>query len=284
MATTPRQRLTVISGGTDGMGRALALARLDRGDRVVAIGSNPAKGRALLEAARSSGAADRLEYLRADLSSVTEVRRVIDELDDTHQAVDALALFANRPAPKRTTTTDGLEATFALYYLSRYLLSHGLRDLLDRAPTPVIVNIAGVGTTKGAVHWDDMQLTERYGMVGAQLQAGRANDLLGVDFADNSGSRARYVLYHPGFTKSGDLGTVPLLLRVAIRTLARIAARPIAASVAPIVDWVDTPPSPALTAVDRGRILPRSLPTLDPDNAVRLAEATAKLLESLPSQ
>ena len=48
-------RVTVISGGTNGMGRALALARLARGDRVVAIGSDPAKGRALGDAATTFG-------------------------------------------------------------------------------------------------------------------------------------------------------------------------------------------------------------------------------------
>ncbi|UOE42842.1 hypothetical protein [Agromyces larvae] len=43
--------MVVVSGGTDGMGRALALARLERGDTVVALGSNPTKGRQLLAAA-----------------------------------------------------------------------------------------------------------------------------------------------------------------------------------------------------------------------------------------
>ncbi len=43
----------VISGGTDGMGRALALGRAARGDRVFAIGSNPAKGARLGEGSSS---------------------------------------------------------------------------------------------------------------------------------------------------------------------------------------------------------------------------------------
>jgi hypothetical protein len=32
-------------------------------------------------------------------------------------------LFANRQVPRRTETPEGLEATFVLYYLSRYLLA-----------------------------------------------------------------------------------------------------------------------------------------------------------------
>lgn len=269
MSAGPSGRVTVISGGTNGMGRALALARVARGDQVVAIGSDPAKGRAL------GGA---VTFLRADLTSIAETRRVIATILERWPVVDALALFANRQAPHRLSTVDDLEATFALYYLSRHLLGHGLRPALDRAPTPVIVNVAGVGSTRGAIHWDDLQLRRRYRMITAQLQAARANDLLGVDFAATSGSRARYVLYHPGFTRSGDLGPLAAPLRLAIRALASVAARPVAESVRPVVDWIDGPPAAPLTAVDRGRQLPLDLPTLDPAAAARLAAATTDLL------
>ena len=262
-------RVTVVTGGTDGMGRALVRARLERGDEVVAIGSNAAKGRAL-----PAG----VHFLRADLSSIAENRRVVATIRERWPVVDALALFANRLAPRRTVTAEGLEQTFALYYLSRYLLSHGLREELDRAATPVIFNVAGVGVTKGAIRWSDLQLAGRYRMIDAQLQAGRANDLLGVDFAASAGSRARYVLYHPGFTRSGDATPLPAPLRAAMRVAARVAARPVEESVRPIVEWIESPPQAPLTADDRGKPVPLDLASLDPDDARRLAAATADLL------
>jgi len=271
---TARAKVVVVSGGTAGMGRALALARAQRGDRVIAIGSDPAKGRALTDAGGG-----RIDFLRADLSSVAATRSVVAAVQERHNAIDALALFANRLAPSRRLTAEGLEQTFALYYLSRYLLSHGLRETLGRAPAPLIVNVAGVGTTRGAVRWDDLQLARRYRMVDAQLQAGRANDLLGVDFASR-GARARYVLYHPGFTRSGDASPLPAPLRLALR-VAALAARPVAASVRPIVEWIDTPPTAPLTAVDRDRLVPLDTPTLAPSAAHRLADATAALLTDL---
>ncbi|WP_328390438.1 SDR family NAD(P)-dependent oxidoreductase [Nocardia sp. NBC_00416] len=273
-------RTIVVSGATDGMGRAFALERLVRGDRVVAIGSNPAKGD-LLQAAAGSDV-DRLHFLRADLSSVAEVERVVGEIAGSHRAVDALLLFANRTLPKRRQTAEGFEHTFALYYLSRYLLSHGLVPLLERSVRPVIVSVAGVGVTKGAIDWADPQLTHGYSMVGAQLQAGRANDLLGVSFAEQHGGEIRFVLYHPGFTKSGDLSPLNFLARNVIRSLAAIAARPVSASIRPIHDFVDAPPTQPLSAIDRGRSLDLSLPTLDQGAARRLAELTADLLAARP--
>jgi hypothetical protein len=153
-----------------------------------------------------------------------------------------------------------------------------LRPALDAAPDPVVVSVAGVGTTAGSIHWDDLQLTRRYGTVRAQLQAGRANDLLGVAFAEQRAGRARFVLYHPGFTRSGDLSPLNPVARAVITTLARIAARPVAAAVGPIHGFLDSPPREPLTAIDRGRPVDPSLPTLDRGDALRLARLTEDLL------
>lgn len=280
----PQQRVIVISGGTDGMGRVLALARAERGDQVVVIGSNSDKGRRLLVEAKRIGAGERVEFIGADLASVAETRRAIGEIGARHQTVDALCLFANRQSPHRTVTAEGFERTFALYYLSRYLLSHELAPLLRRGRAPVIVNVAGVGTTKGAIHWGDLQLGHKYGTITAQLQAGRANDLLGVAYAAQTDNPVRYVLYHPGFTKSGDLSPLPAPARVFIRIAAALAAHSIEHSIAPIHEFIASPPTAALTAVDRGKALPLTLKTLDPADAERLAQATRSLLAGVPPE
>lgn len=278
----PTGRVIVVSGGTDGMGRALVLARADRGDQVVAIGSNPAKGEALLAEGARRGVAGRVRVVRADLATVAGNHRVLEDTLGQHDRIDALALFANRQAPRRTLTADGLESTFALYYLSRYLLSHGFRDALEASATPVIVNVAGVGITKGSIHWNDLQLQRDYSMIAAQLQAARANDLLGVDYTERANSKARYVLYHPGFTKSGDLSPLPVALRAAIRAAAKISARPITESISAVHDFLDAPPAAGLTAIDRNKHLPLTLETLNPQNAERLARATEALVAALP--
>ncbi|MCT9082997.1 SDR family NAD(P)-dependent oxidoreductase [Streptomyces fulvoviolaceus] len=272
----PSPKTVIISGGTDGMGRATALARLSRGDHVTVVGSSRTKGERLLAEAGNP----RLRFLQADLSSIADVERVVARVQERHDTVDALALFANRVSPKRRETVDGLEYTFALYYLSRYLLGHLLRPQLDAAPAPLIVNIAGVGNAAGSIAWDDPQLTHRYGAIRAQLQAGRANDLLGVSFANQPAGKARYVLYHPGFTRSGADGHPSPVTRAAIKLLARLFARPVEDAVRPIIDWIDTPPTDPLTAIDRGRPVEKSLKTLDPGAAERLAAYTEGVLSS----
>lgn len=272
-----RRRVIVVSGGTDGMGRALTLARAERGDSVIVLGSNQDKGRRLLSDAERVGAAGRIDVIQVDLSSVAGTQAAIGQIAERDRAIDALGLFANRPALTRIVTAEGLEKTFTLYYLSRYLLSHGLAPLLRRSSTPVIVNVAGTGSTHGRIHWDDLQLQRRYSAIAAQLQAGRANDLLGVAFAAQPANPIRYVLYHPGFTKSGDLTAQPAPLRALLQA-ARIVARPVEKAIAPIHGFIDHPPDAPLTAIDRGKPVPLTVTTLDPANAQRLAQATRALV------
>ncbi|MEV0402029.1 SDR family NAD(P)-dependent oxidoreductase [Actinoallomurus sp. NPDC050550] len=65
-------RTIVISGGTDGMGYALARTYLSRGDTVVILGRDPGKGEAFRAAV--GGAGERAVFLQADLSLVAENR------------------------------------------------------------------------------------------------------------------------------------------------------------------------------------------------------------------
>lgn len=134
------------------------------------------------------------------------------------------------------------------------------------------------------MRWADPQLAAGCSAVRAQLQAGRADDLLGAGFAARSGSRTRYVLFHPGSTRSGDRSGLPVVVR-GLLAVASLAARSVADAVAPIHGFVDGPPAAAaLTAVDRGRVLPPDFPTLDAGAAARLMGLTERLLAGREGQ
>jgi NAD(P)-dependent dehydrogenase (short-subunit alcohol dehydrogenase family) len=271
-------RTYVVAGGTTGMGRGLALHYLRAGDQVTVVGSSPANGRSFLDEAARLGAASRAAFIQADLSSVPETRRVIAEVRARHEALDGLILTAVRHFSRRTETADGFEATFALYYVSRFLLSYGLTGLLEKGHSPLIVNICGVGITKGAVHWDDLSLKRGYGGIKAMLQGGRATDLLGAGYAVNHpDSRTRFLLHHPGFTDSGT-GSLTQPAKTIVKLLAKIIGQPVEKSIQPIIDLMENPPEGRLLAYDRRTPVNPSLPTLDPGAARRLYELTRYLL------
>lgn len=262
----------VISGGTDGMGKALALAYLNRGDTVVVLGRSADKGKAILAA----GA--RATFIQADLSLVGENASAIEEITAKFPVVDALVLCARHFRSTRRQTSEGFENTFALEYLSRFVLSHGLVESLERAEKPVIVNVSGPGVPKPEIHWDDLGLKQGYQGVTAQLQAGRANDLLGVAFAaEHSGSPVKYVLLNPGGVATSFSGEYDAATARHVEMLKKFG-KPVEAGIAPIIARIDDPPAKPLTAFVENRRISLDDPAFDAGAAARLADLTRNLL------
>ncbi|MDX6741432.1 SDR family NAD(P)-dependent oxidoreductase [Actinocorallia sp. A-T 12471] len=275
-------RTYVITGGTDGMGRGLALRFLERGDRVIAVASGKAKGEALLAEAGRRGAGGRAEFVRADLSTVAGMRDAVAKVASSADAVDGLVFGAQRYASQRVETEDGLEFTFALAYLSRYVLGHGLLPHLEKAEAPVVMNLAGPGGLPGTVHWDDLQLTSGYRGRRAAMQSSRLNDLLGVAFPlRHPAARTRYVMYNPGFVRTGMADPLPIAFRLFTKAAALVAAQPVSRAIVPIAALVDAPPAEPLSAFMRSRRLPLEGADFDPERALRLDSLTARLLDAL---
>ncbi|WP_329520373.1 SDR family NAD(P)-dependent oxidoreductase [Spirillospora sp. NBC_01491] len=260
----------VIPGGTAGLGKALARTYIERGDNVLAIGHDPANGERFVK--------DGGEFLLADLSLIGENKRVIREIATRFSFIDALVLCTRFFRSHRRETSDGFEHQFALYYLSRYLLGHGLAGLLDKAPGPVIVNVAGPGVPVGRIHWDDLELKRGYDGFEALLQGGKLNDLLGVSYADaHSGSRIRYALVFPGNVAGNLAGEFDPKTAAQVERM-KAGGLPVAVGIAPIVDIIDGPPDEPLSAFFEGRRLSLTGPSFDRGDATRLEYITKRLL------
>ncbi|MBB5081661.1 SDR family NAD(P)-dependent oxidoreductase [Nonomuraea endophytica] len=252
-------RTIVITGGTNGIGRALARHYTERGDHVVAVGGSREGGRRLREAAPQA------RFVRADLSSLRRTRALIERLATEYPVIDALVLAAFRFNPVRVETEEGVEHTFALYVLNRWLMAEGLREPLERAPAPVIVNLCGAGQG-GRVHWDDLQLKDNYRGLTATLQGAAASELLGTAYLSG---RTRYVLYNPVFVATGLHEPFRQPLRGLMRVASAVFAQPVARAVPPIAALIDHPPAEPLTAWKKGKPLPLAV---DRDQARRFAE------------
>lgn len=268
----------VVTGGTSGIGQALANTYLGRGDQVVVLGPDPVKGKKFLDTAQRVGAADRAFFIEADLSLVSENQRVIAEIKDRFAAVDVLVLCARYFRSHRMVTSEGIEHNFALYYLSRYLLGYGLADLMNKAEAPVVMNVAGPGVGAPGIQWDDLGFERNYDGWSAMFQGGRLNDLLGVSFAEGGSTRrARYVLLFPGGTRTGFAGEFDAATAAHIDQMKR-AAQPVEFTVPPILEIIDAPPREPLSAFVEGTPLSLLRPAFDKGSAARLDSITRELL------
>jgi NAD(P)-dependent dehydrogenase (short-subunit alcohol dehydrogenase family) len=86
------------------------------------------------------------------------------EFARTHSTLDVLANVAGVMVPDRQITSEGFEKTFAVGYLSAFVLATGLRPLLENATDGRIANVAGVESLVfGAeLDFDDLSFSRGY--------------------------------------------------------------------------------------------------------------------------
>lgn len=120
-------RTAVVTGGTGGIGLEVAIGMASAGYDVTVVGRNGARGAAAVSRIRTVVPTTEPEFLPADLSSQTEIRRLAATLR-SRGPIDVLVNNVGGLHRKRWHTEDGIEATFFLTHLSGYLLTELLLD------------------------------------------------------------------------------------------------------------------------------------------------------------
>ncbi|MHA7132824.1 SDR family NAD(P)-dependent oxidoreductase [Oerskovia turbata] len=234
-------RTVVVTGGTDGMGAAVARRLLARGDRVVVVGRSPAKFDALLAGLGDDSAAERADFLAADLSLIADSRRVASHVAERHERIDALVLAASFVRRRRHVTPEGHEASWALFFLSKHVLVTGLVERLRAAGAPVIVNTSVPGARAGAIDFDDPELSRGFTMARSNAAQRRANELLGL-LATRDVPGLSYVTWGPArLVRSSLAGDTGAVVRLAAAVLGPLIGQQPDEAVRPLLDLVDHP-------------------------------------------
>ncbi|WNV84520.1 SDR family NAD(P)-dependent oxidoreductase [Umezawaea sp. Da 62-37] len=262
---------TVITGGTDGIGRALAVHRLRRGGTVVVVGRSRTKFDALVAAAGGSGSA---HFIGADLRLVAENLRVAGEVATAFPVVDALVLAAAYVHRKRVVTEEGFEHTFALHYLSRHLLATRLRPSLQAASAPLVLDTTVPGAPADAVRWEDMQLEDGFTWKAANLHTRRLGLLSGLRVGTD---HLRYALYNPGFVRTAHQGALNGPERAVVNLLGRTLGTAPEKAVLPLADLIGNRPDAPLSAYAGRKRLPLAIDAADHADAERLHAVTEEL-------
>ncbi len=137
-------RLALITGGTDGIGKATARRLLADGWEVVVTGRSRDKGAATVAELQAALPAAKISVLVGDLSVMADVQRVAAEFVKSHERLDLLLLNANSITQAHTRTSEGFEANFAVGYLGRVLLAWALEDVLRRTTDSQVLTVVGL--------------------------------------------------------------------------------------------------------------------------------------------
>jgi NAD(P)-dependent dehydrogenase (short-subunit alcohol dehydrogenase family) len=180
------QQTILITGATDGLGRALALELGAAGATVLVHGRDEERGRDTLQEITAQTGNNNVHWLRADLSSLDEVRGLVDqvtaEYQELHVLVNNAGIGTTLPGDgERMESRDGYELRFAVNYLAGYLLTRRLTALLERSAPARVVSVSSAG--QAPIDFNDVMLERRYDGVQAYCQSKLAQVMLTFDLA-----------------------------------------------------------------------------------------------------
>ena len=163
-------QVILVTGATDGLGKAVARELAARRATVLLHGRDQARGEAALSEIRQATGNDRLRLYLADFSSLAQVRRLADAILAGTERLDLLINNAGVGGTSaRQESEDGYELRFAVNYLAPFLLTQLLLPLLRRSAPARIVNVGSAG--QAPIDFDDVMLTRAYEPLRAYRQS-----------------------------------------------------------------------------------------------------------------
>jgi NAD(P)-dependent dehydrogenase (short-subunit alcohol dehydrogenase family) len=180
------QQTILITGATDGLGRALATELAAAGASVLVHGRDDERGHAAVSQIEAATGNRRLRWLNADFSSLQQVRalseRVRLECDRLDVLVNNAGIGTTVPGDgRRMESHDGHELRFAVNYLSGYLLTRSLLSLLERSAPARVVSVSSAG--QAPIDFEDVMLERHYSGVQAYCQSKLAQIMFTFDLA-----------------------------------------------------------------------------------------------------
>lgn len=114
-------------------------------------------GESTIKEIENSTMNQKISIILCDLAKLNDVRNAINEIQRKHNFLDCIFINAGLGyAAKRVETEDGMDSHFQVNYLSQFMLTLNLLNLLENSENGgrIIYNV----TKGGKIFWDDMQM------------------------------------------------------------------------------------------------------------------------------
>lgn len=216
----------LITGGTNGMGKGLAkiLAGVDNQlHEVIILCRSKDLGAATIKEIENTTDNKKISIVICDLTKLRDVRNAIIEIQRQHKYLDGIFINAGLGyASERVETEDGMDSHFQVNYLSQFMLTLNLLNLLENSENGgrVIFNV----TRGGKIFWDDIQMQNKWSfengihqaMVAKRMFLSRLHDL----HRSRDGSKISFIGFEISKTVwSNQINIIPFSMRAMARVM-----------------------------------------------------------------
>ena len=189
----------LLTGATRGIGRAAAIEMAAQGAELALVGRDAERVREVAQEAKAAGGGAPVHEHVADLTLMSEVRALAEEVRGRYEHIDVLANNAGAMFATRRETSEGFEQTFALNHLAPFLLTNLLRDHLAGGR---VVTTASDAHKTGRLDLEDLQAAKSYSAVRAYGTSKLCNILFTRELARRA-PELHANCFHPGVVRTG---------------------------------------------------------------------------------
>mmetsp|Transcript_19386 Transcript_19386/g.26604 ORF Transcript_19386/g.26604 Transcript_19386/m.26604 type:complete len:289 (-) Transcript_19386:293-1159(-) len=205
----------LLTGGTDGIGKAVLTKLLDTNpNKILVIGRSKEKWDEINKTISKRSSSTKVEFQSRNLSLMADVQNLANDIIQSDERYHIIIHCAGVMKRRRMLTSEGLEEVFAIQYLARYYLNQLLKPPPEEGFGRVVIVSAG-GSIKGTkFDFENLQGEKFYNGIHALKHESIANDMQILDMARHETNKnVRWYNYGPGVVRTDLLKDMSQLLK-----------------------------------------------------------------------
>lgn len=200
------EKICLLTGANSGIGFETARELSHKGFRLIMLCRSEEKANNAKDEILKSNPAAKIDLAIADLASQKQVRKVAKEIVASYPKMDVLINNAGSWFSEFGLTEDGIERQWAINHLAPFLLTQLLLPVLLEAEDPRIINLSSDSHFHGKIHFEDVNLKQKYHGLRAYAQSKLANVLFTHEFEVRKTEKKLTInAVQPGLVKT-DIG------------------------------------------------------------------------------